>query len=304
MTCGATLLAAGLLFGAIVPVVSVAAPASAQQGCIQDPITAECTVRVPGSRPGPTDPGVDGPSGGRGPSEPPPPDPGSGDVNAECTQWQVETGPEAQAYLDRVNARPGEVAHLCVAGDSTGRRAAFVPGEAPTPFSAEQVARTFWAEVKTRMTAPTIAADPPVGTPSIVTLPVFVQVTNWQGEQNESTCVEGVCVNLTAIPTLLFYPGLPEASPVVCDPPGTRYDPDGAEPEVQASAPGACAYVYEQRSGVDGRPDEWPAEVRITWDVSWSGAGQSGTFEPLTLATAVPRQVSEVQTVVVDGSTE
>jgi hypothetical protein len=154
------------------------------------------------------------------------------------------------------------------------------------------------------MTAPTVATDPPVGLPSIVTLPVFVEVTNWQGEQADNACELGVCVEITATPTLLFYSGEPGANPVVCDPPGTRYDPEGPEPEVQAAAQGACAYVYTQRSGVDGRPGEWPAEVRVTWDVRWTGDGQSGQFDPMTLATPVPRQVNEVQTVVVDGSTE
>jgi len=42
----------------------------------------------------------------------------------------------------------------------------------------------------------------------------------------------------------------------------------------------------------------------VTWDVTWQGGGDSGEFDPMTLATAIPRQVSEVQTVVVDGSTE
>ena len=159
-------------------------------------------------------------------------------------------------------------------------------------------------QVKTTMTAPAVAADPPVDTPSLVTLPVFVEVTNWQPARTERACEGAVCVSLTATPTLLLYSGEPEAEPVVCDPPGTRFDPDGAEPEVQASAPGACAYVYMLRSGVGGRPSAWPAEVRVTWDVTWQGGGDSGEFDPMTLATAIPRQVSEVQTVVVDGSTE
>jgi hypothetical protein len=154
------------------------------------------------------------------------------------------------------------------------------------------------------MTAPTVAADPPVDTPSLVTLPVFVEVTNWQPARTERACEGPVCVSLTATPTLLLYSGEPEAEPVVCNPPGTRFDPNGAEPEVQAAAPGACAYVYTQRSGVEGRPEAWPAEVRVTWDVAWQGGGDSGEFDPMTLATAIPRRVSEVQTVVVDGSTD
>lgn len=282
--------------------------APTQASCDLDPVTMECRVDVPVDRPSTPgksgdEPEDEGGGAGSGVPLPPPPDPGSGVGEPDCLNWQLETGPEATAFLATAEAPAGWSAYLCVEGRRIGQRAAFAPEDVPARPAAEDVAERLWLRVKTRMNAPTVAADPPVGTASIVTLPVFVQVTNWQGAQTDEACEVGVCVSITATPTLLFYPGLPEASPVVCDPPGTRYDPNGAEPEVQAAAPGACAYVYDQRSGVEGRPDAWPAEVRITWDVSWSGAGQSGEFEPLTLATAVPRQVNEVQTVVVDGST-
>jgi hypothetical protein len=181
------------------------------------------------------------------------------------------------------------------------------PPDEPVAPAAEEVAGDLWLRVQETLNAPAVAADPPVGTASIVTLPVFVEVTNWQGVQTEELCDTGVCVTLTATPTLLLYPGEPDTRPIVCDPPGTRFDPGGAEPEVQASAPGACAFVYTLRSGVDGRPAEWPAEVQITWDVQWTsnvaGPDGSGSFDPMSLATPIPRAVNEVQTVVVDGGT-
>ncbi len=299
-----------VLVGALVAsalVVASGSGAEAQEhSCQLDPITLQCRVGVPIERP--TTPGTEQPEqpgrSGTGRPTAPPPDPGSGNVRATCDRWIVESGPAADAYLASINAPAGYVAHVCVEGERQGQRAAFAPGEAPTPPSAEELAADLWAEVQATMTAPTVAADPPVGTPSLVTLPVFVEVTNWQGTQTDSVCELGVCVSITATPTLLLYSGETDSSPVVCDPPGTRFDPDGAEPDVQATAPGACAYVYTRRSGVEGRPDAWPAEVRVVWEVRWTGAGQSGEFDPMTLATAIPRQVSEVQTVVVDGSTE
>ncbi|HEY8527849.1 MAG TPA: hypothetical protein VIL48_22995, partial [Acidimicrobiales bacterium] len=112
----------------------------------------------------------------------------------------------------------------------------------------------------------------------------------------------GVCVSLAAEPTLTFDPGEPGSSPIECDPPGTRFDPNGPDPEVQAAAPGACAYVYRYRTGTDDRPDAWPATVNVTWDISWTAAGAEGTFPAQTLSTGVPREVDEVQTVVRDGS--
>jgi hypothetical protein len=159
--------------------------------------------------------------------------------------------------------------------------------------------------VENRIEAPTLAMDPPEGTPSIVSLPVFVQVTNWQGEFSEQGCdpTGAVCVTMTATPTLTFSPGEPGSAPITCNPPGTRFDPNGADPLVQASAPGACAHVYTERTGVGDRPAAWPAQVTVTWDVGWtSNVGPSGEFDPMELSTSVERQVNEVQTLVVDGS--
>lgn len=152
------------------------------------------------------------------------------------------------------------------------------------------------------MHAPEVVADPPVGVASIITLPVFVQVSNWQGPIERERCIGSVCVTLTATPTLTFDPGEPGSSPIVCDAPGTRFDPDGADPEVQAAAPGACAHAYQSRTGAEDRPDAWPGEVTVTWEVAWSAAGADGEFGPYPLTTAVPRAVDEVQTVVRDGA--
>lgn len=309
-----------LVAGAAVLVVTLAAQVGwapsagarhVQASCNLDPVTMECqndvSVDIP-SEPGSPGQGPEvepGNSGGGGGPYVPPPDPGSGVGEPDCLNWQLETGSEAAAFLRQAAAPAGWSAYLCVEGRNAGQRAAFAPETEPAVLpSAEEVASRVWLRVKARMTAPTVVADPPVGTGSVVTLPVFVEVTNWQGVQTDSGCEAGVCASITATPRLLLYPGEPEAEPVVCDPPGTRFDPNGADPEVQAAAPGACAYVYTLRSGVEGRPEAWPAEVRVTWDVAWQGGGDSGEFDPMTLATAIPRQVSEVQTVVVDGSTE
>ena len=152
------------------------------------------------------------------------------------------TGAAAAPYLAAAGAPADWSARVCVEGEGDIRNMweAVAPGaEVATPPSAEQVAADLWVETEAQLREPSIATDPPEGTSSIVSLPVFVEVTNWLGEQTPSTCVEGVCVQITATPTLFFDPGEPGVVPLVCDPPGTRYDPDGAEPEVQASAPGA-----------------------------------------------------------------
>jgi hypothetical protein len=158
-----------------------------------------------------------------------------------------------------------------------------------------------FASVQAQMHAPQVLADPPLGVASVVSLPVFVQVTNWQDTIQDEDCVAGVCVEILAVPSLSFDPGEPGSSAVECAPPGTRFDPNGADPVVQAQAAGACAHVYTTRTGAAGRPAEWPAQVTVTWDVSWAlvGSATRNAFPPQSLSTDVPRAVSEVQTVVV-----
>jgi hypothetical protein len=176
--------------------------------------------------------------------------------------------------------------------------------EAPAAPSPQEIAAGLLVDAQAQMHRPEVVMDPPEGTASIITLPVFVQVTNWVAGIHEEACEGTVCVSLTAEPTLRFDPGEPGSSPIVCEPPGTRFDPNGADPEVQAAAPGACAHTYRYRTGAEGRPDAWPAVVSVTWDVSWTAGDISREFEPQTLSRSVPRQVDEVQTLVRDGAAE
>jgi hypothetical protein len=177
---------------------------------------------------------------------------------------------------------------------------------APAPPPPVAVASVLHARVAARMEAPRVATNPPAGAAAVVDLPVFVSVENWQGEISDSDCVLGVCVEMTASPTLEWSPGEPQAPVIQCTPPGSRFDAAAGTAVAQASAPGTCAHAYQLRTGVEGRPDEWPGEVTVRWAVSWtSNVGDppaSGTFPDLTFSTASPRVVDEVQTVVADDS--
>lgn len=151
---------------------------------------------------------------------------------------------------------------------------------------------------------PSLDSSPPVGTAAIVGVPVFVDVTNWTGVVTEERCVGGVCVTVTATPTLRFIPGETRSSAVSCAGSGSQYDPDGGSAEAQASEDGACAYKYRLRTGREGRPAAWPGSVSVTWTISWTAStGASGSLPAVTRATLLPRAVEEVQTVVVGGET-
>jgi hypothetical protein len=301
---------AALLAGSLVALSDYDRPAQAQEGhCVLDPVTLNCQVQapVPGAeRPdgGGGDNGGTGSSGNGGEAPPMAPGVGLGGYRSDCT-WRTVTGSEAAQARQRLANAPtdGEV-QVCEGGPGGGGGGVRVvpPGaEAPPPPpDPAEVAADLFAEVQARMTAPEVVADPPVGTPSIITLPVFVQVTNWVDGFEVDNCVQGVCVNLTAEPTLTFDPGEPGSEPIVCDPPGTRFDPNGADPAVQAAAPGACAYAYQARTGADDRPEAWRGVVTITWNVAWTAGDAGDTFPPYPLSTVVPREVDEVQTVVRD----
>jgi hypothetical protein len=189
-------------------------------------------------------------------------------------------------------------AWVCSDGSGTFALRWIIPA---TPANLAAIAR---GQLLGTMPQPSVSSSPPVGTASIVEVPVFVEVTNWTGVVTDSECAGGLCVTVTATPALTFSPGETGSSPIACAGSGTRYDPDGGSAESQASADGACAYAYRYRTAVDGRPAAWPGSVSVTWTLAWTAStGASGSLPAVTRSTLLPRAVREVQTVVVRGET-
>lgn len=166
----------------------------------------------------------------------------------------------------------------------------------------ENLAATARGRLVGGLPAPAVHTSPPSGTPSIVGVPVFVEITNWTGVVTETECAAGLCVTLTARPSLTFASGEPGSPLVRCAGRGTRYDPSGPPADRQASEPGSCAHAYELRTGSAGRPPAWPGAVSVTWVLSWTASsGPTGSLPSVTRLTPVPRSVDEVQSVVVGG---
>jgi hypothetical protein len=106
-------------------------------------------------------------------------------------------------------------------------------------------------------------------------------------------------VNLVATPTLTFDPAESGSHEIACEDGGTRYDPTGDTPRRQAAVPKACAWAYQHRSGVEGRPATWPGQVTVHWAVHWQQpGGQGGDFPAIDLTADLPRGVHEIQGVV------
>lgn len=172
---------------------------------------------------------------------------------------------------------------------------------AATPGNLAQVAR---GRLAGELPQPVVESSPPAGTASIVGVPVFVTVVNWTGVRSETECAAGLCVTLTATPQLVYRPGEPGASALTCAGAGSRYAPGVSTPEAQAAAAGACAWTFRQRTGVLGRPTTWAGQVSVTWTLAWTAtSGATGSLAAVTRSTDVPRQVTEVQTVIEGGET-
>lgn len=149
--------------------------------------------------------------------------------------------------------------------------------------------------------APELETSPPIGTPAIIGIPTFVAVDNWTGSVSESECAAGLCVTVTATPELTFTPGEPASDAIACAGRGTQHHP-GADPQDEASTPGACAHAFGHRTAAADRPEEWPGTVAVTWMISWSAStGESSSMPSVTRTAALPRAVDEVQAPVVGG---
>jgi hypothetical protein len=172
------------------------------------------------------------------------------------------------------------------------------PGPLPTPGALAQVVR---ARLEGNLPTPVVTADPAPGQAAIISVPTFVEVSNWTGVVSDRECdsTGALCVAVTATPAVLFDPGEPGAPVIACDGAGTRFVASGETSEAQAAGPTACAHAYRFRTGVDARPDAWHARVTVTWDLTWtSTSGERGELPGVVKSVGLDRPVNEVQTVV------
>jgi hypothetical protein len=192
-------------------------------------------------------------------------------------------------------------------GVYTGR-VAWVPAGDPTPAAPlpapEQLASVIRVRLEGSLPAPVVSSTPVAGVAAIVGYPSFVSVVNWSGVVRDRECDPTglLCVTVTATPAMRWSPGEPDAAAQECQGPGVAFDPEGPAPEVQAAAPGACAYAYKWRTGVEGRPPHWPGVVAVEWALAWeSSLGGGGSLPSVSKSAPVGRAVNEVQTVVVSA---
>ncbi len=158
-------------------------------------------------------------------------------------------------------------------------------GSTPPPPSPEVLARA--AREKLRLPAPVIAVNP-AGT-QLVNLPTWIWLSGGWGPVSATAAVPGVSVTATAIPTSVTW-SMGDGSTVTCTGAGTPYE-GGADPK--APSPD-CGHVY-RRSSANQLGQVYPVTATVHWTVTWSGAGQDGTFPDMTTTGNAASRVAESQ---------
>ena len=152
----------------------------------------------------------------------------------------------------------------------------------PSPAQLAQIARS-----QLRLPGPTIATNP--AGDQLVTLPTWLWLSSGWEQQSATASVPGVSVTAVARPTSLMW-SMGDGLTVTCHSGGTPF-PAGNDPK--ASSPD-CGHIYRVSSA--GQPNNaYPVSATVHWSITWSGAGQSGTFPDMTTTATTAFRVVESQ---------
>lgn len=170
------------------------------------------------------------------------------------------------------------------------------PGE-QTP-KVDPAALAEQATSRLELPKPIVRMSPSEQASQVVGVPawLWVERTFWAPVRSSAE-VPGVEVQATATPSSVTWDLADGTEPVVCQGPGTPYRPDS---DPYAASPD-CGHTFARSSGGE-QGGVFQAVVTAHWSVTWSGAGQSGTFPDLTTRAVLPLKVVEVQSLVVAGS--
>lgn len=197
-----------------------------------------------------------------------------------CYYQRVEDGPSERDGVPGASYRP-----QCIDDPADAQRAAvWIPdSEAPGPGLLGQIAVS-----RLSLPAPDIALSPPPPAPQLVHLPMWlwVEESTW-GSRSATASVPGLSVTATATPTVVVW-SAGDGGSRTCEGPGTPWQA-GMDPRAQSPT---CGYTYTRASrGEPGGAFELSATV--TWEVTWSGGGTSGSVDPLTTSAGTQVVVTE-----------
>ncbi|MBN1173103.1 MAG: hypothetical protein JXA67_13090 [Micromonosporaceae bacterium] len=211
---------------------------------------------------------------------------------ARCVYAPAQPSPETIAAMGgQPVGEGGWYFKTCYEDDGT---VVAIPGPiwiagAPPAVSPETLAR----QARAKLLLPKVSVRLNPSGDQLVNLPTWLALDqgSWQS-QSATASVPGVSVTATARPVKAVW-SLGEGGSVTCTGPGTPWKA-GTDP--MASSPD-CGYTY-RRSSAGSAGAAFSVTVAITWEVTWAGAGQSGTIAGLNTAGTVPVRVAESQAVI------
>lgn len=170
--------------------------------------------------------------------------------------------------------------------DALYRPPIWIPNGAQPGPSPEQLAQQAYNQL--RLPPPQIHASP--AETQLVNLPTWLWMDRGQWRPQTATAsVPGVSVTATATPQSVTW-SMGDGSTITCQGAGSPF-PAGGDPK--AASPD-CGHTYRQTS--QGQPNNtYPVAATVHWTVTWSGAGQGGTFPDLTTTSNATFAVAESQ---------
>ena len=142
-----------------------------------------------------------------------------------------------------------------------------------------------------RLPQPNIASSP-AGI-HLVHLPTWLWVDDpsWEIQRAEAT-IPGLSVTASATPVVAHWE-TGDGSTVTCEGQGTPWT-EGTPAE--DSSPD-CGHTYT-RSTASAPGGEYAVTVTVTWEIEWSGGGESGTVPDMTTSSATSWPVAESQSII------
>lgn len=211
-----------------------------------------------------------------------------------CYYQPTDPSPSTIAALGGQPAGPGGwYMRVCYGADGTATTglggAIWVAGNNPPVVSPAVLAR----QARSKLHLPTVKIDMNPPGDQLVNLPVWLALdrSSWTA-QSATAAVPGVSVTATARPVRVTW-SMGDGSTRICDGPGTVWS-SGTSPS--AASPD-CGYVY-RRSSAGAPGGTYRVVVTVTWNVTWAGAGQTGTVPGLETTGRLLTRVQESQAVV------
>lgn len=184
----------------------------------------------------------------------------------------------------------------CTIGGDVYHPPVFIPNGQPAPAGAPlpspaQLARMAYNQL--HMPTPTIAANPPGE--QLVNLPTWMWLSSGWGTVSATAAVPGMSVTALATPTSVSW-SMGDGSTVTCANAGMPFQP---RTDPKAPSPD-CGHTY-RTSSASQASQAFPVTATVHWTVTWSGAGQGGTFPDMTTTGNAAFRVAESQALNNDG---